>query len=267
MVVSKIKEKARETLTGKWGKSAIIILVCGIIEFLLSLILGLISAIPFIGIVGVILNLLITLPLSYGLIGAFVKMKRGEEISYTEPITLGLASIKRTWFVFGNIFLKILPVIIILIIAIIVFSFALTASVVPTRDFMNTYSASSISAMTPIAVIAMLVMIGCYIYLIPKGLLYVLSYIISYDKPDSTAKEVVEDSANLMKGHRWSYVWLNITFIGWAFLSAFTFGIGTLFLIPYMTVSSICFYDELNSSSNTKADDNQKVEEGPIKEN
>lgn len=47
-----------------------------------------------------------------------------------------------------------------------------------------------------------------------------------------------------MKENRWRFFCLALSFIGWAILSAFTFGIGTLFLIPYMQVSFAAFYEE-----------------------
>ena len=65
-----------------------------------------------------------------------------------------------------------------------------------------------------------------------------------------TGKEIVEESARLMKGNRWRFFWLGFSFIGWAFLSAFTLGIGMLWLLPYMMISIIFFYEELAGKSN-----------------
>ena len=53
-----------------------------------------------------------------------------------------------------------------------------------------------------------------------------------------------------MKGNRWRFFWLGFSFIGWAFLCAFTLGIGMLWLLPYMMISMIVFYEELAKKDN-----------------
>ena len=49
----------------------------------------------------------------------------------------------------------------------------------------------------------------------------------------------------MMRGNRWSFFWLGLTFIGWVILSMFTLYIGLLWLIPYIMVSFVCFYEAL----------------------
>ena len=48
-----------------------------------------------------------------------------------------------------------------------------------------------------------------------------------------------------MKGYKWKYVCLSLSFIGWMLLSILTLGIGLIFLYPYMQVSYICFYEKI----------------------
>lgn len=48
-----------------------------------------------------------------------------------------------------------------------------------------------------------------------------------------------------MKGNRWKFFWLGLTFIGWAILASFTLGIGMLWLMPYIMVTFVCFYESL----------------------
>jgi hypothetical protein len=45
-----------------------------------------------------------------------------------------------------------------------------------------------------------------------------------------------------------------LSFIGWAFLSILVLGIGLLWLIPYMQISYMCFYEKL-----TKKEDNENI--------
>ena len=52
----------------------------------------------------------------------------------------------------------------------------------------------------------------------------------------------------MMRGNKWKFFCLNLSFIGWAFLCVFTFGIGLLWLMPYMENAFIAFYDIANGS-------------------
>ena len=52
--------------------------------------------------------------------------------------------------------------------------------------------------------------------------------------------------------------------MGWAILTVFTLGIGYLWLLPYMYVANVCFYDRL---AQPKANEGENgAEEGPIRE-
>jgi len=46
-------------------------------------------------------------------------------------------------------------------------------------------------------------------------------------------------------GHRWKLFCLGLRFIGWILLCLLTFGIGLLWLWPYMGVSYARFYDDV----------------------
>lgn len=46
-----------------------------------------------------------------------------------------------------------------------------------------------------------------------------------------------------MQGKRSKLFFLQLSFIGWAILAVFTFGIGYLWLLPYMQFATIAFYD------------------------
>ena len=48
-----------------------------------------------------------------------------------------------------------------------------------------------------------------------------------------------------MSGHRGDLFLLELSFIGWAILAVFTLGIGCLWLLPYMQVAKVCFYEEI----------------------
>ena len=87
--------------------------------------------------------------------------------------------------------------------------------------------------------------IAILIYVFSRSLLYVLANNICYDNPELSSKECVVRSAELMKGNRGNYFLLSLSFIGWAILAVFTLYIGYFWLIPYIQVAMVCFYDRL----------------------
>jgi uncharacterized membrane protein len=77
---------------------------------------------------------------------------------------------------------------------------------------------------------------------------YSMSFYILADNPNIGIMEAINESKRLMQGNKWKYFCLNLSFIGWAILSLLTLGIGFLWLMPYMEVTLIAFYDIANGS-------------------
>lgn len=70
-------------------------------------------------------------------------------------------------------------------------------------------------------------------------------YFIMLDNPSIKANEAIKKSKEMMNGHKMDYFVLNLSFIGWNILCLLTFGIGFLWLIPYMNVTTANFYDSI----------------------
>ena len=77
------------------------------------------------------------------------------------------------------------------------------------------------------------------------GLNYSMATYIANDHPEMTAREAIAASKEMMKGHKWNLFCLDISFLGWALLAAFTLGIGSFALAPYYETSKACFYQNL----------------------
>ena len=60
-------------------------------------------------------------------------------------------------------------------------------------------------------------------------------------RKDLSVTEILALSHKMMKGHKFDYVILGLSFIGWYMLVPFTFGIVLIFLVPYMTVANTKF--------------------------
>lgn len=243
MVLSDIRKSARESLSGKWGKGALITLIFMAFEFILGIISGLIKDIPFLSSIFNIANLIISIPISFGLIISFMKLKRGEEIQCYEFFTLGFSNFVRSWKIAGNMLLKMWLPILLYVLAIFALIFIITFGAVASG-----ISGSSVFVIV-CTIIGIALIIASFVYLFITTLSYSLSYMIAVDNEAMEAKEVVEESKKLMTGNRSKLVLLQLSFIGWAILSIFTLYIGLLWLIPYIQVAIICFYEVLKDGS------------------
>ena len=79
---------------------------------------------------------------------------------------------------------------------------------------------------------------------IMKAFSYALTPYILLDEPELTARQAITRSCEIMQGRRWKLFCLYLSFIGWGILSLLTFGIGFLWLLPYMNASFAAFYED-----------------------
>lgn len=78
---------------------------------------------------------------------------------------------------------------------------------------------------------------------------YQMTLYILLDNPDMNVMDAIKESKRLMKGHKMDYFILQLSFLGWIILGAFTVGILYLWLIPYMSVTICNFYNNLKELS------------------
>lgn len=235
MLASETRRLARQALSGKWGKVALLTLVYTLIVYVISFVLSFIPA------VGSIVQFVINIPISFGFICTLMKLKRGEEVSYTGFLTDGFNSFASSWKVTLWTIVKMLVPIIILIVALVVLGIG-SGITVAGAAASSSSAAGTGSAVIVISIIAMIV---ASVWLTIKSYSYQLVYYLLFDNPTKDAKEIVEESEKLMNGNRWRLFCLELSFIGWIILSGFTFGIGMLWLMPYMAMAQIVFYEVL----------------------
>ena len=250
MTATNTRKEARESLTGKWEKAVLIVFVYNLISFLIQVILeysedseGLLYNIVS------ITQFIITVPISYGIIIAFMKLKRGEEVETFDFLKLGFSNFKKSWSIAWNEFLvMVVPALIIFAVLVFLSFYSLTSS-----GLMKTLSPvtrSSETGSSAIVIIAFIVIIACSVWSVVKRYSIALSRFIAYDKPEMSGKEAVEESQAMMRGNKGNLFVLELSFIGWAILATLTFGIGVLWLYPYIQISQICFYEELKNNIN-----------------
>lgn len=238
MKLSEVRKEAREALTGKWGKGVCILLAYLLVAFAIGFVISLFGENSFLGALLSIAQLIISVPLSFGMTLAFLKLKRNEEIKAFGFVDIAIDNFSRAWKIVGRILLKMIVPIIVSVVAIFVYA------------VIQVYSTMQLAAgATGVGgiglIIAVVIYIAVIVYLLSVSLLYSLTTYIAYDNKENTALEVVNESARLMKGNRWKIILLELSFIGWAILTVFTLGIGYLWLLPYMQVAMVCFYDRL----------------------
>ncbi len=89
--------------------------------------------------------------------------------------------------------------------------------------------------------------------LIVPGIIVAFNYaMVNYvlaENPGFTASEALAESKRIMKGHRFKFFCLNLSFIGWSFLSVLTLGVGFIWLVPYVEASHAAFYREISHPS------------------
>ena len=274
MKLSEIRQEARNDLKSVWIKTAIISFIYLVIFFVISFIQTIFKNNDFIYILISIISLVLTVPLAAGFLYTMMKVKNKEEIKVFDFITIGFKNFSRFWKIALRMLLKVLPQFIILIIFAVLmvagyinlivsgFFLALAYDGVVFTDNIQLFL-----GMFAVGFIGYIVMIFA---LLPKFLSFALSYLISYDNNELSAKECVEKSTKLMQGKRWKLFCLYLTFIGWAFILAFIYAvfiqttpyiiiptivlyIGTAFLLPYIVMSFITFYKKISSSTQEDA--------------
>lgn len=67
-----------------------------------------------------------------------------------------------------------------------------------------------------------------------KAYSYSMTFYILRENPEMTAGDAITASQKMMDGHKMDLFLLSLSFIGWAILASITFGIGYLWLIPYI---------------------------------
>ena len=104
-------------------------------------------------------------------------------------------------------------------------------------------------------VLGMLLM-GIFIFLwtlllvipgIIKTFSYAMTPYILHEYPNVGVNDAIDISRKMMKGHKLDLFLLELSFIGWMILTAFSLGIGLLWLAPYMQTAHAGFYEEVKA--------------------
>ncbi len=87
-----------------------------------------------------------------------------------------------------------------------------------------------------------------FLFVIPgivKYYSYSMSYFIKNDHPEYNWQQCIDESRRIMDGNKGKLFLLELSFIGWIIVGALCFGIGTLWVTPYMNAARAVFYEEI----------------------
>lgn len=202
MTRAELKQKAKESLKGKYGDAIAVTLLLFIISGVIGGISGFIMGVFNINeqvsrTITEIISIVLSGLLTFGYYSYFLKISRNEN-----------ADIQELWSK-TNMFLP--------------------------------YIIASI-------LIGLFTTLWTFLFIIPgiiAAFSYSMTYYIMLDNPEISALDAIRKSKELMKGHRFDYFILNLSFIGWILLGILTCGILYVWLIPYMNVTNLNFYNQL----------------------
>ena len=85
-----------------------------------------------------------------------------------------------------------------------------------------------------------------------KSISYSMSFYILAENKGKSARECINESKEMTKGHKWELFVLALSFTGWVLLGALTLGIGFIWIIPYMQTTLTNAYISLKSTDEEK---------------
>lgn len=93
--------------------------------------------------------------------------------------------------------------------------------------------------------ITLAVVAGTLLFIIPGiivSLMFSQAFYILSEDPSKSITQCINESVNLMTGHKWELFYLELTFIGWWLLAVITLGIAALWVSPYQKLTEANFY-------------------------
>ncbi len=100
--------------------------------------------------------------------------------------------------------------------------------------------------------VTLYVFLWTLLFVIPgiiKQISYSQTFYIMRDNPEMKGDDARKLSMKLMHGHKMDFFLLQLSFIGWVLLAILTFGIGMLWVAPYMYTAQGEFYKEIKKSA------------------
>ena len=115
------------------------------------------------------------------------------------------------------------------------------------NDIINCLKEKWLNILLVSVISSILMGIGFALFIIPGVILALglsMASVIVVDS-DLSAIDALKKSWNMMKGYKWNYFVFILSFLGWILLSPLTFFLLLIWLVPYMTVAELLYYEKL----------------------
>ena len=80
-------------------------------------------------------------------------------------------------------------------------------------------------------------------------LMLAMSFMIYLDDPDTEVSQILSGSISMMRGNKFRYFYMLLSFLGYWLLILLSFGIAMLWVIPYQTMTTVEFYYDLKEGT------------------
>ncbi len=87
-----------------------------------------------------------------------------------------------------------------------------------------------------------------------KSISYSQAHYFLLDDPSLKANDAIKKSKEIMKGHKWEYFVLSLSFILWYLLCVVTFGIASIYVNPYVEMTFTCYHYKLVNECETQTE-------------
>jgi len=240
---SLIRKEARSQLKGKYWTVFRLTLLSALFTFALNFILnlgnqraGLERASGSVQIQNYLVNI-ISFFLTSGTTGGIMYFSRERLPKDAQPFTFLFRFLKAPYA--GGIFLTGIFVMLLSIL------WAIPAGIGVAALLLGDFSGNS-----ALVILGVVLLIAGIFFLFYKTFSYALSINALIDIIDEKgrlekATEAINKSKDLMRGHIFQLIILNLSFIGWWILAVLPLGLGVIFLIPYVSLSNVLFYRQL----------------------
>lgn len=109
------------------------------------------------------------------------------------------------------------------------------------------------------AAVYLLLLVISIIFMLPgiiKNFEYaMIPYILGEDE-NISSKDAFKQTKDMMKGNKFRYIGLMLSFIGWMFLGLMAFGVGMIFVMPYVNMAAAHFYIDAKGRLDKQSGDN-----------
>ena len=97
--------------------------------------------------------------------------------------------------------------------------------------------------------VSLATLVGLVLFIIPGiiiAFMFSQVYYVLAENEGMSAIDAMKESARIMKGNKFRYFILCLSFIGWMIVGAVTLGIGYIWIIPYYSLTLTNFYKDIS---------------------